>query len=314
MKTLPFHTLDVFTDTRFAGNPLAVVRDADGLSDQQMQTIAREFNLAETVFVQTSTKPAHTAKVRIFTPAMELPFAGHPTVGTAALLAELRTPETNGERDALVILELGIGTVRVGVRQKPLLPAFAEFDLPRLPERGGDLPPNDRLASALSLAPHEIGFENHRPVVFSAGVPYAFIPVTSLAAIERAAVRPEAFAATFRAPLPGGVYLYCRQTIALASAFHARMFWPAAGVPEDPATGSAAAAFAGVVHLYDQPSDGLHKKVIEQGHEMSRPSTIHLSLQIVGGRLDMARIGGMAVRVADGHLRVQDAVPVRHGH
>jgi trans-2,3-dihydro-3-hydroxyanthranilate isomerase len=304
MPNLSFSTLDVFTDTRFAGNPLAVVRNADGLSDAQMQTIAREFNLAETVFVQTSQQPAHTAKVRIFTPALELPFAGHPTVGAAALLAEMRTPETNGERDALIVLELGIGTVRVGVRQRPGGAAFAEFDLPKLPERGAELPPSDRLAAALSLAPHEIGFENHRPTVFSAGVPFAFVPVGSMAAVKRAAVRGDVYAAVFREPLPGGVYVYSRQALSTASAFHARMFWPSAGVPEDPATGSAAAAFAGVVHQFDRPTDGLHKKIIEQGFEMGRASYIHLSLQIEAGALDMARIGGYAVRVSDGEIRL----------
>lgn len=150
---LDFHTLDVFTQTRFGGNPLAVVLGADDLTIDQMQTIAREFNLSETVFVQKSERPAHTAKVRIFTPAIELPFAGHPLVGTAALLAELRSPESNGERDALIVLEVKIGTVRVGVRQRHGAAAFAEFDLPKLPERGVSLPANDRLAAALGLIP-----------------------------------------------------------------------------------------------------------------------------------------------------------------
>jgi hypothetical protein len=113
---LSFHTLDVFTTTRFGGNPLAVVLDADALDTATMQTVAREFNLSETVFVLKPDHPAHTARVRIFTPTAEMPFAGHPTVGTAALLAELRSPGVSGEQDAIIVLEEKIGPVRVGVK------------------------------------------------------------------------------------------------------------------------------------------------------------------------------------------------------
>jgi trans-2,3-dihydro-3-hydroxyanthranilate isomerase len=299
-----FHTLDVFTETRFGGNPLAVVHASDALTDHQMQIVAREFALSETVFVQTSTKPAHTAKLRIFTPTMELPFAGHPTVGTAALLAELRAPETNGDHDALIVLELKVGTVRVGVRQRPSKATFAEFDVPKLPERGVALPPTDQIAPALGLIPSEIGFENHRPTVYSAGVPYAFIPVASRDVIERAGVNAQHWDQVFKDPLPGGAFLYCRETVHASSQFHARMFWPSAGVVEDPATGSAAAAFAGVVHQFDSPRDGLHKRDIEQGFELGRPSLINLSLEVRGSKLVGARIGGHAVRVSDGSIEI----------
>src|SRR5690606_19460775 len=131
---LPLYTLDVFTDQRFAGNPLAVIAEADGLSTEQMQAIAAELNLSETVFLQTPHNPAHSARARIFTPRSELPFAGHPTIGTAVLLASLRTPMINGERDAIVVLEEGIGTVRVGVRLRADGAPFAEFDAPKLPQ------------------------------------------------------------------------------------------------------------------------------------------------------------------------------------
>jgi trans-2,3-dihydro-3-hydroxyanthranilate isomerase len=294
----------VFTERRFGGNPLAVVHDAGGLSTSDMQTIAREFNLSETVFVMPSERPAHSAKVRIFTPAAELPFAGHPTVGTAALLAELRAPETNGERDALIVLELTIGTVRVGVRQRPGRPAYAEFDLPKLPERGL-VPPNaETLAPALGLIPSEIGFENHRPTVYSAGVPYALVPVASREVIARAGVQQPSYGKVFAGPMPRGVFLYCRDCVHATSSFHARMFWPEAGVLEDPATGSAAAAFAGAVQHFDDPPDGLHRKTIEQGFEMGRPSLISLSMEVTGGKLTGARIGGHAVRVTSGTIEV----------
>jgi trans-2,3-dihydro-3-hydroxyanthranilate isomerase len=297
---LPYHILDVFTEQRFAGNPLAVVLDADALDGERMQTIAKEFNLSETVFVLKPERAAHTARIRIFTPAAEMPFAGHPTVGTGALLAELKTPVSAGHAEALVVLEEKIGNVRVGVRLRAGGAPFAEFDAPKLPEEVGSLPAGDRVAAALGLIPSEIGFENHRPTKYSAGNAFAFIPVASLAAIGKARVAPQHWAA-----LQGqGAFLYCRQTVHNTSAFHARMFAPEAGIAEDPATGSAAAAFAGVVHRFDALPDGQHKRVIEQGYEMGRASDIELSLNIEVGKLDSVRIGGHAVRVAEGMIEV----------
>lgn len=301
---LHFHTLDVFTESRFAGNPLAVVHDADALTDAQMQTVAREFSLSETVFLLKAERPAHTARMRIFTPAQELPFAGHPTVGAAALLSELRNPATHGEADSLIVLELKIGTVRIGVRQRPGKIPFAEFDLPKLPERGIAPPPVERLAAALGLIPSEIGFENHRPSVYSAGVPFLCVPIANRAAIARATVATQHFSSVFTSPIPGAAFLYTRDCVHNTSAFHARMFSPAMGVSEDPATGSAVAAFAGVVQQFDSPRDGLHRKIIEQGFEMGRPSLIHLTIEMEQGRLKLARIGGNAVRVCEGNIEV----------
>lgn len=301
---LPYHILDVFTETRFTGNPLAVVHDADGLDAAQMQTIAREFNLSETVFVLKPENPAHTARVRIFTPAKELPFAGHPTVGAGALLAELKAPPAQAQGDALVVLEEAIGPVRVGVRLRAGAAAFAEFDAPKLPEDGGATPPTDELAAALGLIQAEIGFENHRPTKFSAGNSFAFVPVASLEAMGNAQVAPQHWATVMRAQGHTGAFLYCRQTVHKAAAFHARMFAPDMGVPEDPATGSAAAAFAGVVHRFDLLPDGVHKRSLEQGYEMGRASLIELSLHVEGGKLTAVRIGGHAVRVAEGRIEV----------
>ncbi len=297
---LKFHTLDVFTNERYAGNPLAVVMDADTLDTAAMLKITREFNLSETVFVMASTKPAHTARVRIFTPGGEVPFAGHPTVGTAALLAELRSPETNGERDALVVLEENIGTVRVGVRQKPGEAAHAEFDVPKLPEPSAGVPPVDLLAAALGLIPSEIGLENHRPSAYTAGLPFVFVPVQTLVAIGKASIHMAHWNTAFGAA--HAAYLYCRETVHATSHFHARMFAPNMGITEDPATGAAAAAFAAVAVRFDTPRDGLHKKIIEQGFEMGRPSFIELSMLVKQGKLETARIGGQAIRLMDGEL------------
>jgi trans-2,3-dihydro-3-hydroxyanthranilate isomerase len=299
---LAYHVLDVFTDTRFGGNPLAVVLDADQLDGKRMQTIAREFNLSETVFVLKPENAAHTARVRIFTPAKELPFAGHPTVGTGVLLAGLRAPAGAVSGDALVVLEEQIGPVRVGVRQRAGTAPFGEFDAPRLPKESGVLPSAERLAAALGLIPSEIGFENHKPTRYSAGNTFAFVPLAGLEAMEKARIATTHWDAAL--PDGTGAFLYCRQTLHTTSAFHARMFSPAMGVPEDPATGSAAAAFAGVIHRFDTLPDGAHKRVIEQGFEMGRPSLIELSLGIGAGQRETVRIGGHAVRVAEGRIEV----------
>ena len=302
---LKFYTLDVFTEARFGGNPLAVVMNADALPAGLMQDIARELNLSETVFVQKPTNPAASARVRIFTPAVELPFAGHPTIGTGILLAQLRVTDASTEQDALVVLEETIGAVRVGVRTRPGKAPHAEFDAPKLPEPAGDAPSSERLAGALGLTPSEIGFANHRPSQWSAGVPFTFVPVASMAAIGRAEIVSTHWAAAFGGSRAGKVYLYTRDTVHTTSSFHARMFGPGAGVAEDPATGSAAAAFAGVVNAFDQLPAGTHKRNIEQGFEMNRPSLIALSFEVAAkGKLETVRIGGSAVRVSEGHIEI----------
>ncbi len=302
---LKFYTLDVFTETRFGGNPLGVVMGADALPAGLMQDIARELNLSETVFVQKATNPAASARIRIFTPAVELPFAGHPTIGTGILLAQLRAGDAPGEQDALVVLEETIGPVRVGIRMRPGKAPHAEFDAPKLPEPAGDPPSSDRLAAALGLQPSEIGYSNHRPSQWSAGVPFTFVPISSMAAIGRAEIVSTHWAAAFGNSRAGKVFLYTGETVHTTSSFHARMFGPGAGIVEDPATGGAAAAFAGVVNAFDQLPAGTHKRVIEQGFEMGRPSLIALSFEVAAkGKLETVRIGGSAVRVSEGHIEI----------
>jgi len=299
---LKFHTLDVFTTTRFGGNPLAVVLEADNLTTDTMQAIAREFNLSETVFVTKPSNPAHSARVRIFTPFSEIPFAGHPTIGTAVLLAELRAVNLGGSRNAIIALEEQIGVVRVGVRMPSGQQPSAEFDAPKLPEDLGSVPAIEDIAAAVGLMTSEIGFENHRPTRFTAGLPYHFIPVRTLAAIRRARSVTSRWIQAFG---PNGAgYVYCRETEHNSAHFHARMFDPGHGIPEDPATGSAAAAFAGVVARFDQLPGGEHRYVIEQGYEMGRPSRINLAIVTNDSLLLTVRIGGHAVRVSDGEIEV----------
>jgi trans-2,3-dihydro-3-hydroxyanthranilate isomerase len=294
-----FHTLDVFTETALAGNPLAVVVDSDGLDDTRMQAIAREFNLSETVFVLEPRDAAHSARIRIFTPGRELAFAGHPTIGAACLIAHLRAPDLLASRDLRLVLEEGVGDVACLVRRGKGQALAAILELPRLPERLAEPPPSvDAIAAALGLDADDIGFDRPEPSLFSAGAPYLFVPVRSLSAIARA--RPGAAPWTEN----GGpaTYLYTREVVDQGSAFHARMFAGAWGVAEDPATGSAAAAFAGVTLAFDRPPDGERVLPIEQGFEMARPSRIVLSLDVGGGALRSASIGGSAVIVSSGAL------------
>lgn len=301
MKERRYVIYDVFTNRRLAGNPLAVVFDADGLDGPAMQAIAAEFNLSETVFVTPPADPAHAAAIRIFTPRLELPFAGHPTVGTAIALHE-----GNGAAGdaAILVLEEKVGPVRCAVTRESGETAFAEFDLPRLPARIELTAEAELVAAALGLAPRDIGFENHRPSVWTAGVPYVTVPVSGLDAAGRAAMDPRLWLDV--APREGGIlasaYVYCRDTVDPRAAFHARMFAPHDGIIEDPATGSAAAAFAGAITLFDRPANGLGRYWIEQGIEMGRPSAIRLEIDIEHGRMTAGRIGGEAVRVASGSI------------
>lgn len=297
---------DVFTGAALTGNPLAVVFDADRFGDDEMQAIAREFNLSETVFVKTAENAGHTALLRIFTPGRELPFAGHPTVGAAIALADRRlggAVPANGI-DLVKMLEEGIGPVRCGVRMSAGEPGFAEFDLPRLSQRFDvDIEPAD-IGAALGLDPQEIGFENHRVSLWSAGVPFVLVPVHDQAAAAKAACNAAEWERV--APMADGqlayAYVYCRGGMHHTASFHARMFAAFDGIGEDPATGSAAAALSGAIHDFDGLLEGNHALVIEQGVEMGRPSLIHLHLDCANSSVRHVRIGGAAVKVAEGRL------------
>ena len=296
-----FHTLDVFTDRKTAGNPLAVVHDCDGLDGAAMQAIAREFNLSETVFVLPPEDPINTARIRIFTPGSELPFAGHPTVGTGVLLALLRAPEHVKGSGVVIALEEGIGLVKVEVSQRPGRAARGVFALPRLPFLP-DAPPRDPAlaARALGLSPDDIGFEGHAVGNASAGVPYTMVPLRSLDAMARAkSMATPDFDAAFGGTAHPCCYLYTRVG---ERRWRTRMFGPTLGVAEDPATGSAAAAFAGTLMAFETVSNGEIQHVLEQGVEMGRPSEIVLTLDVADGALASATIGGGAVIVSQGEI------------
>ncbi|MBX3576925.1 MAG: PhzF family phenazine biosynthesis protein [Rhizobiaceae bacterium] len=298
-----YRIYDVFTDTPLAGNPLAVVLDATGLDGAAMQKIAAEFNLSETVFVLPPADARHRASIRIFTPDYEMPFAGHPTVGSAVALAEAGGGSAEA---AIFVIEEKIGAVRCAVSSREGM-AFAEFDLPKLPVRLELTATKEAIAVALGLDPRDVGFENHAVGLWSGGVPYITVPLSGLDAAANAVLDGRAWAAL--APLsdfgePACAYVYTRQSRLPGSAFHARMFVPGSPSWEDPATGSAVAALAGAINHFDRPADGLAQVWIEQGVEMGRPSRIRLELDVAAGVIKGARIGGNAVRVAQGELLV----------
>lgn len=294
-----YTTLDVFTSQRFAGNPLAVVLDAEGLDDAAMQEIAKEFNLSETVFVLPPADPHQRADIRIFTPTRELPFAGHPTVGTAVLLALL---DRKGQAGAVAFgLKEKVGIVPCVAEVKDAVSGEARFRLPRLPESWSEGKETADCAWALGLDPTEICFARHVPSRHSAGVAFDLVPVSSLDALARSWPQGEAFDKTFGDSNHPAAYVYARME-GEGLRFRARMFGQGMGITEDPATGSAAAAFAGALMQCEPLGDGEHDIIIEQGVEMGRPSEIALQMVIKNGALVSAEIGGGAVVVSRGEI------------
>lgn len=308
MPSLPYCVYDVFTEIPLAGNPLAVVDLRDGsLSDEAMQSLAQEFNLSETVYLLPPENPVHTAKLRIFTPDHELPFAGHPTVGAAIALA--RDGVADGLSTGLVLMEEKAGLIRAAVKidgdKASRTGGFAEFDLVDLPEEKAWSPEKNDVALALGLGPHQIGFENHVPTDFDGGLPYFCIPLADMHALNSIVPNATLFAEIFA----GGrghdnCYMYTRETVGAHSHFAARMMSIVnAVVREDPATGSAASSLIGSIVKFDAPTEGMHRMTLEQGFAMGRPSHIGLELEIdAGGTLVSARLSGDAVCVAQGTL------------
>ena len=292
-----FYTLDVFTTEVFTGNPLAVVMNADDLDGGAMQRISREFNLSETVFVLPPEDDANTAKLRIFTPDRELSFAGHPTIGSAILLAELF-----GINDE-VRLEEGVGLVRVAISQRDA-GLFARLSAAVMPEPWTNVPSDKKIAEALALKPGQIGYGAHRPTVFNPGVhPMLYIPLKDRAALAEAKI------SHYHWPALGAAgaflaYLYCEGEAGSGIDCHSRAFSPATGIGEDPATGAAAAGFPGPMYNFEGPWEGTRSWVIMQGEDMGRPSRVELEADATKKELKAIRVGGHAVRVSHGKLLV----------
>ena len=297
----PFRTLDVFTTETFGGNPLAVVLEGQGLSTEEMQRIAVEFNLSETTFILPPADPANDAHVRIFTPKSEMPFAGHPTVGTAIVVAG----DKHGDAyEAELSLEMKVGRVPVKVSKSSGEPAHAQFSAAALPELREGTPSLEAVAAAIGLAPDVIGFPGHRVQAVVAGNLFVFVPVASMDALAKA--WPD-MAAWHAAGLPEGtvgVFAYTRGGQCADAHWRGRLFAPDQGIMEDPATGSAVATFPGQVHASEPLSDGSHAWFIEQGYEMGRPSQLYVEADVDGRAITAVRVGGSAVPVMSGELTV----------
>jgi trans-2,3-dihydro-3-hydroxyanthranilate isomerase len=302
-KGMRFFTADVFTDRAFGGNQLAVFPDADGLDPRTMQAIARELNLSETVFVFPPADPAHTRRLRIFTPGSELPFAGHPTIGAAFVLTSIgEVPLDPG--GASIVFEEGVGPVPVSVRARDGRPGYCELTAARLPEEGPAPPPVDEIASALSLRPDELRTDHLSPRGVSCGVPYLFVPLRDEAALARSRINLPAWERSLSSWWAPAVFPLVETGGKDGVDFRARMFAPGVGIPEDPATGSAAAALAGYLAGESGPENGSLRWVIEQGVEMGRPSRLHVTCDRAGGRIAAVRVGGSSVLVSEGRLAI----------
>ncbi|MDT8342192.1 MAG: PhzF family phenazine biosynthesis protein [Longimicrobiales bacterium] len=304
-----YHILDVFTDTPFAGNPLAVFPDARGLTAGQMQRIARELNLSETVFLLPAGSAAGTRRVRIFTPGREVPFAGHPTVGAAFFLVASGQVPLEGD-EVTVVLEEAVGPIPVRVRGRGGVPVSAELTA-AAPAHETPAPWDRATLGALVSLPGEaVGMPEGQagvagpwdPAFASAGLAFLVLPVRSRELAGRAALD----SAVWRRLLPEGAESRMVYVVAPAGEeedadFRVRMFGPDVGVPEDPATGSAAAALG--AYLGSRLPDGLHRWRLRQGVEMGRPSRLALTVEVQGGAARVIRVAGAAVRIAQGSMR-----------
>ncbi|UYY57565.1 PhzF family phenazine biosynthesis protein [Sphingomonas sp. S2-65] len=295
MPILPFFTTDVFTTTRFGGNPLAVVMGGDTLDTATMQAVAAEFNLSETTFVLPPADPAHTARVRIFNRTAEMAFAGHPMVGTAFILAS----EDPDLREA--VFEIGAGLVRVRIARDGAGAAVGAAITTPQPLTVGETLPPELIAGVLRLDPGDVVTKTHPPTVASNGNAYVIAELTP-DALAGCAPDIDAFRAALAAhPQHGNrfsVHVYCRDAMTL----RARMFAPLAGTWEDPATGSANAPLACLLLSLDAAREAA-AFTVHQGVEMGRPSLLQVEARREAGGI-VATLHGACVPVMAGTIRV----------
>jgi len=292
-----YYTADVFTDHVFGGNPLAVFPDANGLATERMQAIARELNLSETVFVLPPRDPANTRRLRIFTPGTELPFAGHPTVGCAFVLASIGEIQLDGD-ETRIVFEEGVGPVPVSIRASDGQPRSATLSAAQMPEVGPAPPSRAELASVLSLSPEDILDGELEPQAVSCGVPFLFVPVVNRDALARARVHVGRWQEVLSGYWAPHVFVLTRDAELDGSDIRARMFAPAMGIVEDPATGAAATALGGYLGARDETDNGTRAFVVEQGFEMGRPSILRVETDKRDGAIVAIRVGGSSVLVA----------------
>ena len=292
---LRYTTLDVFTDRPFGGNPLAVFCDQAELPTERMQAIAREFNLSETVFIMPPRDARALRRLRIFTPVREMQFAGHPTIGAVQTLVDAGIAGNRSE----FALELEVGLVPIKITRRDRALPYLQLTTARVPETRGPVPSRADLARALGLTENDVIGDAQ---AWSCGAPYVYLPVRDRAALARAAPDSAAWSKILKGQWASDVYVFCRDPELPGSHLRARMFAPELGVTEDPATGSAAAAFAGYLVASEPSRTGMHKWVVEQGFEMGRPSILHIEADTSEGKVTAVRVGGTAVKMSEGTL------------
>jgi trans-2,3-dihydro-3-hydroxyanthranilate isomerase len=299
MKRLSYHIVDVFTDRAFGGNPLAVFTDGRGIPDQLMQSIAKELNLSETTFVLPPDDAKHDCRVRIFTPASELPMAGHPTIGTAFVL----TREGILKKSQLIFQE-GVGPVPVTIASKDGAPGFIEMVQP-LPEFGPRIADRDALAEMLSL-PRSAIVDLPSEVV-SCGNPFFFIALDGLESIRAIRFRADVAERVLNGVGTKGVYVFTMEAERPGSNLHGRLFAPGEGIAEDPATGSAVGPLGCYLVKYGViASSGELRCVVEQGIEIGRPSFLHVRIAHRGEEISEVRVGGTCHYVGAGYFEIAE--------
>ncbi|MCZ6646319.1 MAG: PhzF family phenazine biosynthesis protein [SAR324 cluster bacterium] len=295
MAKLHYQLVDVFTGSHFGGNPLAVFPDGPAVPERYYQRIANELNLSETTYVLPPTDGQSDVRVRIFTPREELPFAGHPTLGTAFVLArEDRISGSGAERK--VVFELGVGPTPVELRYRDGAPHFITMSQP-LPQFGPEVSDRGAIAAMLSLAEDDLlpGAPCH---MISCGLPFLFVPLRGLEAVGKVRVKPTEFEAVLESAAARAVYAFTMETEQPGSTVHGRMFGPALGVKEDPATGSANGPL-GCYLLRHGLAEGAGI-VSEQGFEMGRPSLLYVDIGQEEGEISSVRVGGQCVAMGGG--------------
>jgi trans-2,3-dihydro-3-hydroxyanthranilate isomerase len=297
---LQFQTVDVFTADQFSGNPLAVVLNAEGLSTRQMQAIAAEFNLAETTFVLPPKDSAHTAEVRIFTPRGEMPFAGHPNVGTAFVLARAGTSYGRSIADDRVIFEEEAGLVPITLLKDGATVVGARLASPQLLTVGAEIA-LELIASACGVSVDDLETKNHRPCIASCGAAFILAELKTRTALAAASPRADVFRHEV-AKHPVTSILVYTQVGEDNIDIRARMFAPQHGIPEDPATGSANVALIGLLAKLRPEPDLQLSKMIAQGVEMGRPSLLEARAEKRGGVVTATFIGGRCVPVMQGSI------------
>ena len=299
MSKYEYYICDVFTQQKFSGNQLAVIPDAEGLSDHDMQNIAREFNFSESTFVFPSEKE-NTRKVRIFTPRSEVPFAGHPNIGTAFILAETGI-FGDFAQSIDVVFEEKAGNVPIKINKDHCGYIWCELSAPA-PLSLGKVATVDLASEVLSIEAGDINVTTHYPQVASVGLPFLFVELQSLEALSQAQIDLTKLQRLLQEGFPSYIHIYCRDVKDFD--IRCRMFAPLDGVPEDPATGSANAALIALLSHCDQRSDLEDKWKISQGSEIGRPSVLHGRAQKIGGTVTEVNLGGYSVMVCKGTISI----------